>query len=285
MLDKKWFTEAHPEIGIGFSLQIRAQLHQEKSPFQTIAVLETSHFGNLLTLDDVIMLTSRDNFIYHEMITHPILFTHPNPQEIVIIGGGDCGTLKEVLKHPIQTVQQIEIDERVTRVCEKYFPELCTSNHNPRASLLFIDGIHWMQQAPTHSADVIIVDSTDPMGPAEGLFNQAFYQQCHRVLCEDGLFVQQSESPFVHQSLLMEMRTAMKQGGFTDLLTMTFPQPVYPSGWHSVTLAAKQPVLSQFRRDESLWQRLNTRYYHFAMHQAALAPAPFLQELFKLSSF
>jgi spermidine synthase len=279
--NEKWFTEAHPEEGIGFGLQIRAQLHTEVSSFQTIAVYDTTHFGHLLTLDGVIMLTTRDNFLYHEMISHPVLFTHPHPNDVVIIGGGDCGTLQAVLKHPVQSVTQIEIDERVTRLSERYFPELCTTNTDKRATLLFIDGIRWMQEAPTASCDIIIVDSTDPIGPAEGLFNQAFYRECHRVLRKEGLLVQQSESPLIHQPLLKAMREAMVRSGFSDLLTLPFPQPVYPSGWHSVTLAAKAPVFPNFRRDNALLEKLQTKYYQFAIHEAGLTPFPFLSAIFK----
>src|SRR5262249_1301822 len=154
------------------------------------------------------------------------------------------------------SVVQIDIDEKVTRLAEEFFPELCASNNDPRATLLFQDGIRWMQEAKSDSIDVIIVDSTDPIGPAEGLFNQAFYQQCYRVLKQDGLFIQQSESPLSQQQLLKEMRQAMRQADFSDLLTITFPQPVYPSGWWSATIAAKKK-LTGFRRDESLLQKLN----------------------------
>lgn len=278
--NKEWFTELSTQFGYGLALQIVSQLHREKSFFQTIAIYETTDFGKLMTIDDAVMLTTRDNFLYHEMISHPVLFTHPNPKDVLIIGGGDCGTLKEVLKHPVESVKQIEIDERVTRLAEIYFPELCTSNEDPRAELLFIDGIRWMQEAPSQSIDVIIVDSTDPVGPAEGLFNQAFYEQTYRVLREDGILVQQSESPLIHQTLLRQMRNAMNKADFNDLLTIPFPQPVYPSGWWSCTLAAKKPSLSNFRKDEKLLQSLKTKYYQFAIHECALTPLPFLKKLF-----
>ncbi|MBS0286432.1 MAG: polyamine aminopropyltransferase [Proteobacteria bacterium] len=278
--NKEWFTEFYPNFGTGFGLQIKSKLHEEKSPFQTIAIYETTHFGNLMTIDSIIMLSSRDNFMYHEMMSHPILFTHPNPKNIVIIGGGDCGTLKEVLKHPVDSVTQIDIDERVTRLSEIYFPELCTANHDKRASLLFQDGIRWMIEAPTNSVDVIIVDSTDPIGPAEGLFNQAFYSQCHRVLRDNGILVQQSESPILHQAITRDMRNAMQKAAFSEVLTITYPQPVYPSGWHSATLAGKKAPLKTFRRDDALLKSLQTQYYHFDLHQGLLTEPAFLQRAF-----
>ncbi len=276
--NQTWFTESNTSWGTGFSLQIKAKICEEQSPYQKIAIYETTHFGYLMTIDDIIMLSTCDNFLYHEMLSHPVLFTHPNPKNVVIIGGGDCGTLKEVLKHSIDSVVQIDIDEKVTRLAEKYFPELCAANHDPRATLLFQDGIRWMQEAQTGSIDIIIVDSTDPIGPAEGLFNQAFYEQCYRVLREEGLLVQQSESPLIHQQLLKDMRAAMKNADFADLLTITFPQPVYPSGWWSATIAGKK-VLPHFRKDTATFSKLATKYYHFAIHEAALTPIPMLQQV------
>lgn len=282
MLDKnKWFTESCTQFGTAFSLQIETKLHEEKTPFQTIGIYETTHFGKLMTIDNIIMLSARDNFFYHEMMTHPVLFTHKHPKDVVIIGGGDCGTLKEVLKHPIDSVVQVEIDERVTQLAEKYFPELCIANQDPRAQFLFLDGIAWMIDAADHSVDVIIVDSTDPIGPAEGLFNTAFYKQCFRVLREDGILIHQSESPLLHLEMLKAIRAAMQSAGFKDLLTVPFPQTVYPSGWHSATMAAKKPLLKSFRRDEALLKKLNTHYYNFAVHEAALTPVPMLQKAFR----
>lgn len=280
MRTNEWFTESLENCGVSFGLKIKSQLHHERSSLQVLDIYETTDFGRLMVIDGSIMLTTRDNFLYHEMITHPVLFSHPDPKQVVIIGGGDCGTLQEALKHPVKQVKQIEIDERVTRLSEIYFPELCQANHDPRAELLFLDGIKWMQEAPNNSVDIIIVDCTDPVGPAVGLFNQAFYEQCYRVLSPHGILVQQSESPLLHQNLIKEIRQAMRKADFSDLATLVFPQPVYPSGWWSVTLAAKQPQLKNFRRDLSLLQKLQTKYYHFALHEVGLTPLPFLEKTF-----
>lgn len=277
----QWFTESYPDLGTGFSLQIHSRLHVEKTPICTIAIYETTHFGKLMTIDDVIMVTSRENFFYHEMLAHPALFSHPSPKDVVIIGGGDCGTLQAVLKHPVRSAIQIEIEEKVTRLAEEYFPELCTSNHDPRANILFTDGIAWMQNAPSESADIVIVDSTDPIGPAEGLFNVAFYKECARVLRPDGILVHQSESPLIHQLLLCDMRKAMRGAGFQSLLTIPFPQVVYPSGWWSCTLATKLNKPFTVRKDVNLLKTLETQYYQFALHEAALTPLPMLERLFQ----
>lgn len=277
----EWFTEHYQDLGTGFSLQIRSCLQIEKTPICKIAIFDTTHFGKMMAIDDVIMLTSRDNFFYHEMLAHPALFSHLAPQDVIIIGGGDCGTLKEVLKHPIRSVIQIEIEEKVTQLAYKYFPELCTANDDPRAHLLFADGIEWMQNAPKESADIIIVDSTDPVGPAEGLFNKAFYKECHRVLRKEGILVHQSESPLLHQTILCDIRKAMHAAGFKTLLTLPFPQAVYPSGWHSATLASKINRPFTIRKEVDSLNKMGLQYYHFALHEGALTPIPMLAKLFE----
>ena len=237
-LDNNWFSEVCEESATAFSLQVSEKLHEEQTPYQKIEILETKKFGTLMVIDGCIMLTDRDNFLYHEMMSHPVLFTHPRPENVLIIGGGDCGTLREVLLHDtIKKAWQVEIDERVTRLSEQYFPQLCSANDDPRAELLFVDGIKWVQDADSQSVDIIIIDSTDPIGPATGLFSAPFYKQCHRVLKPNGLLIQQSESPLIHMRILKEMYQAMDESGFADVKTLSFPQPVYPTGWWSATMA------------------------------------------------
>ena len=250
----KWFTEIFAASGSAFGLAITKKLDEVQSPFQHIEMFETTHFGNLMVIDGVIMLSSRDNFLYHEMLSHPVLFTHANPKNVVIIGGGDCGTLREVLKHrSLESVTQIDIDEQVTRMAERYFPELCASNQDPRATLLFADGIQYMRDAAPQSVDVVIVDSTDPIGPGEGLFNRAFYQSCFAALKPGGILVQQSESPLIHLQLLNDMRVAMHDAGFAALQTLQFPQMVYPSGWWTCTLARKAQGWARHRPENASW--------------------------------
>ncbi len=278
MLDAtQWFTEQWLPDGSAFSLKIKRKLHEEQSDFQFLEIYETESFGNLMVIDGCVMLTGRDNFFYHEMMSHPALFTHPDPKKVWIIGGGDCGTLKEVLKHPgVEEVVQIDIDERVTRLAEQYFPELCESNGDPRAQLKFIDGIKWVKDAAPGSVDLIIVDSTDPVGPAEGLFSEAFYRDCHRSLSEHGMVIQQSESALYHLKLLGEMRGAMSAAGFGHLQTLFFPQCVYPSGWWSATVAGKSD-LSGFREQDAAEKTFDTVYYNSDIHKASLAQPEFFK--------
>ena len=278
-LDDTWFTEIHQADGSAFSLKVKSKLHDEQTPFQRIEIYDTVHWGKLMTIDGFYMLSTRDNFLYHEMMSHPALFTHPAPQRVLIIGGGDCGTLSEVLKHrEVERAWQVDIDEAVTRLSQLHFPELCERNGDERAQLLFDDGIKWVRDADSDSLDVIIVDSTDPIGPAEGLFNKAFYEQCRRILRRGGLLVQQSESPLYHMKLLKDMHHAMRDAGFRDAKTHYFPQPVYPSGWWSATMACKDGEIRNFRADAARGKAFKTRYYNADIHRAALAQPEFCKE-------
>jgi len=279
MSDQSWFTEKSDESGIGFSLKISAKLHEEQTPYQKLEIFETAAFGRLMTLDGLVMLTDRDNFIYHEMMTHPALFTHPAPKRVAIIGGGDCGSLREVLKHPgVELCEQIELDERVTRVSEQFFPTLCESNNDPRARFRFDDGIEWIRNSEHGSYDVIIIDSTDPIGPAAGLFSQSFYQDCFRALGDKGVVIGQSESPLLHKQLIRSMHDNFNAAGFDSTTTFNFPQCSYPSGWWSSTLAVKSGSPEEFRYDDALKAKLDTRYYSADMHRAAAVSPPFLIE-------
>ncbi|MGH8118374.1 MAG: polyamine aminopropyltransferase [Rhodanobacteraceae bacterium] len=274
-----WFTERHEASGSSVGYRVSEKLADETTPFQHIEIWRTTDWGNLMAIDGCVMLTSRDNFLYHEMMTHPALFTHPAPRNVVIIGGGDCGTLTEVLRHAeVETAVQIDIDERVTRLSEKYFPELCASNGDARAQLKFDDGIRYMADATTASLDVVIVDSTDPVGPAEGLFNAKFYASCFGALRAGGILVQQSESPLVLLDLIRSMHVAMREAGFTEVRTLPFPQPCYPTGWWSCTLARKGGELDAFRERDAAGKPFPTRYYNAAIHRAALAQPEFMRE-------
>lgn len=272
-----WYTEEWAGAGAAISLKIKDKVHDEQSAYQRIEIYETETFGTLMTLDGLVMVTDRDNFIYHEMMSHPALFTHRAPRRVLVIGGGDCGTLREVLRHEcVEQVDQVEIDERVTRVSEMFFPELCAANSDPRARLHFTDGIRWVEEAAEQSYDVIIVDSTDPVGPAAGLFSAEFYRHCRRALRPGGILVGQSESPLFHAALIKGMHEALRTADFLDIATLYFPQCTYPSGWWSATMAGKDHPLSGFREEAAANRSFATRYYNHGIHQAALASPEFL---------
>ena len=268
-LDNTWFTEAIEATGTAFSLKGH-KLHSEQTPYQQIEIWQTETFGKLMTIDGCTMVSTRDNFLYHEMMSHPALNSHPNPETVVIVGGGDCGTLREVLKHSeVKSATQVEIDERVTRLSEIHFPELCDKNNDPRAMLFFGDGIAWMKEVAPASIDVIIIDSTDPVGPAEGLFGKKFYLDCIKALKPNGMLVQQSESPLLHLDLIKEMHAAMKAAGFAETTMLHFPQVIYPSGWWSGSIAFKQKGTKVSRLEKA--DDLDTQFYNRETHAGAFA--------------
>lgn len=274
--DSTWKYENFEPAGSAIGYRITRKLDEVQSPFQKIEIFESTDWGNVMLIDGAMMLTTRDNFLYHEMMSHPALFTHAAPKNVVIIGGGDCGTLREVLKHPgVEEAVQCDIDEQVTRMAEKWFPELCERNDDPRAQLLFDDGIAYMANRAPGSVDIIIVDSTDPVGPAEGLFNKAFYESCFRALKDDGILVQQSESPLALLELIKEMRGEMGKAGFASFQTLPFPQPCYPTGWWSCTLARKSNGFD-FRDADARAKGFDTLYYSADIHRGAQTLPPFV---------
>ena len=278
MSQQEWLHENFEPAGSSIGYRITRKLDEVQSPFQKIEIFESTDWGNLMLIDGAMMLTTRDNFLYHEMITHPVLFTHAAPKRVVIIGGGDCGTLREVLKHPgVEKVTQCDIDEQVTRMAEKYVPELCESNGDPRAEIMFDDGLAYMKNCEAGSVDIVIVDSTDPVGPAEGLFNAAFFADCARALKDDGILVQQSESPLVLLDLIREMRAEMGTAGFDSFQTLPFPQPCYPTGWWSVTMARKNGDGDfGFRETDARGKAFDTLYYSADIHAGARHLPPFV---------
>ena len=278
MQSENWFTEECIEAGTAFSLVTEKKIHEEKTPYQTIEIYLTKTFGKLMVIDGFVMLTERDNFIYHEMLTHPALFSHLKPENILIVGGGDCGTLREVTKHScVKKITQVEIDQRVTDLSHEYFPALCDKNNDPRVELFFNDAIQWVQNADDSSIDLIIVDSTDPIGPAKGLFSTPFYKDCMRTLKPNGLLVQQSESPLIHlESIIKPMHQCMKEVGFNEVKLMNFPMATYPSGWWTASIASKSNTISFSREPESKSLSFETKYYNHSIHLSCFANPQFV---------
>jgi len=278
MQSENWFTEECIEAGTAFSLVTESKIHEEKTPYQTIEIYLTKTFGKLMVIDGFVMLTERDNFIYHEMLTHPALFSHPNPENILIVGGGDCGTLREVTKHScVKKITQVEIDRRVTELSYEHFPALCDKNNDPRVELIFNDAIQWVQNADNNSIDLIIVDSTDPVGPAKGLFSTPFYKDCMRTLKPNGLLVQQSESPLIHlESIIKPMHQCMKDAEFNKIKLMNFPVATYPSGWWTASIASKDNTINFSREPETQSLSFETKYYNHSIHRSCFATPQFV---------
>jgi spermidine synthase len=186
-----WYTEFQTP-GVGITCKTTKTYHVEKTEFQDMALIETEQFGRMLVLDGTVQTTIEDEFVYHEMITHIPLFTHKNPKRVLVIGGGDGGAIREILKHPsIEKAVLCEIDGRVVEVCKEYLPEISCALGDKRADVQIADGIRYVQEHK-NEFDIILVDSTDPVGPAVGLFAVDFYRAIHESLKEDGIFVAQT---------------------------------------------------------------------------------------------
>lgn len=269
-----WFTELQTDkLTIG--LRINRTIHREVTEFQTLDVFETQQYGNLLVLDGCVMTTDKDEFVYHEMISHVPLHTHPNPKNVLVIGGGDGGAIREIVKHPtVERAVLAEIDGRVIEASKQYFPQIASGLADPRVDIQVTDGIQYVKDHKGEF-DVVLVDSTDPVGPAVGLFARDFYQMVFDCLKEDGLFVAQTESPWVNQGLIRQV--------YSDIASV-FPQahlylayiPTYPTGMWSFTMGTKQyhPL-----RDRQPARVSGTKYYTEEIHQAAFVLPPFVQEL------
>ena len=275
-----WYTEFQTK-NLGLTARVKETLYMGRSDFQDVAVLDTHEFGRMLSLDGVFQTDIFDEFIYHEMIAHVPMCVHPNPKNILIIGGGDGGTAREALKHAgVERVEMVEIDGMVVDVCKKYLPEISTvliSGH-PKFHLKIGDGIDHMAQA-TDLYDVIIVDCSDPIGPGEGLFNYQFYKDCFKALKADGLFVQQTESPFYHQQLIKRVRKDV-ESIFPVVRTYLAHIPLYPSGAHCFTIGSKKydPLEVDTAKLPDI---AGTRYWNRELQRSCFVLPTFVQDMFK----
>ncbi|NDY43235.1 polyamine aminopropyltransferase [Dissulfurirhabdus thermomarina] len=274
-----WYTERHlPDAGL--TLRVRETLYTGRSAFQSIEVLDTPAFGRMLLLDGLVMLTERDEFVYHEMIAHPALFTHPAPRDVLVVGGGDGGTVREVLKHGgVRRVVLCEIDEMVVEVARRFFPEVASGlSGDPRVEIAFEDGARYVEAHPG-AFDVILVDSTDPVGPAEALFAEAFFRGCRGALREGGLLAAQCESPYYHLDVIRRVRSGLAAAGFPVVRFYTGGIPTYPSGtWCWVMASLGPDPVRDFDAARAAAAGLATRYYSPGLHAGAFALPRFLAE-------
>jgi spermidine synthase len=277
-----WFTEKHTE-NRGITLRVKETLHTQKSDYQEMLVFDSYQYGKVMVLDDIIMLTEKDEFIYHEMITHLPLYTHPNPKKVLIIGGGDGGTLREVVKHTcVEEAVLVEIDQMVLDVSRKYFPEVAIGLDSPKAKIRIEDGIKFVKETQ-EKFDLVIIDSTDPIGPAVGLFHKDFYTACFNCLNNDGLLVCQSETPFLKEQAqyVKDIHHSLKQIFPLVQLYLSYI-PAYPSGAWGLTLASKQYQPERdFQKERYENDKLDLKYYNQDMHFASLALPGFVKEILK----
>jgi len=273
-----WFTEDQLG-GQEFSLKITNTLVSKQTPFQKLDIYETEKYGVLLTLDDLVMTTEKDEFVYHELIAHVPLFSHPEPQRVLIIGGGDGGTAREVVKHPcVEHVDMVEIDQDVVEMSKKYMPFLAHELTHPKVYLYFQDGVEFVKTAASRY-DIIIIDSTDPIGPGEGLFNTAFYTHCLAILKDDGVLVAQAESPFNNPDWVTEAFSKLRNV-FPLVHAYVGMIPTYPGGSWCFAFCSKISERVGFF-DEARFDRLrlDLHYYNKAIHYAAFALPEFVKQL------
>lgn len=271
-----WITEQQNE-NVNFSARVKRTIYSGKTDFQEIEILETEYFGKMMILDGVIQTTTFDEFIYHEMIVHVPMFTHPDPKKILVIGGGDGGSVREIIKHSgVEKVDWVDIDGKVTEACREYLPEW---NHmiqnSPVVELKIQDGLKYMKES-RGQYDVVVVDCSDPVGPGELLFQFDFYQDIYGALKDDGLFVQQTESPFYHRDLIRRIQKDVSSiYKITGLYTANIP--TYPSGLHCFTIGSKKYEPS--RPLESRAPDFGTRCYTPETHAASFVLPKYVKEL------
>lgn len=277
-----WFSENHtPNVQI--SIRVDKQLYSGKSEFQRIDVFDSPEFGRFLTLDGYMMLTEKDEFIYHEMITHVPMAVHPNVKKVLIIGAGDGGVVRELVQYPeIERIDMVEIDELVVEVCKKYLPKTACAFDDERLNMYFEDGLRFVR-FKENEYDLIIVDSTDPFGPGEGLFTREFYGNCFNALREDGILVNQHESPFYPEDAAACKRAHRNiVGSFPIAKVYQAHIPTYPSGHWLFGFASKKyhPLRDL---DETRWNMrgITTKYYTTTLHKGAFYIPAYVEELLK----
>lgn len=277
------FNEFYHE-NTGLTIGLKKLLFSEQTDYQLVEVYETDTWGNLMTIDGMVMLSEKDEFVYHEMVAHPVMFAHPNPEKVLIIGGGDGGTAREVLKHSsVKHVDMVEIDEAVVRASKQFLPGIGAWD-DKRLKVLFEDGIAFVKAAKSEY-DVVIIDGSDPVGPAEGLFEKDFFQFCFDALKEDGVLSAQTESPWVqeyHKSIKKVFKAL--QQVFTETEMYLGFIPLYPAGMWSFAFASKgvqvqsDEVLERVEKGLSEFND-SLKYYNKEVHQGAFALPGFVTEI------
>ena len=277
-----WYTDEHTS-DVRFSMKASVQIASKKSAVQQIDILDTPAYGRVLVLDGGLMITEKDEFIYHEMITHVPMAVNPNAKNVLVIGGGDGGTVRELTKYrTIQTIDLVEVDKDVVLLAKRYLPFTSCKLRDRRVRVWFEEGLRYVRGKKAEY-DLIIVDSSDPYGPAEGLFTREFYGTCFKALRDDGILINQHESPFyaAHQRSVRDAHRHIA----VEFPVSTVYQchiPSYPSGHWLFGFASKKyhPIENL---DEARWNRLGirTRYYNTELHRGAFALPNYVKELLK----
>jgi len=277
-----WFSEKHTPR-VQFSIKVDRQLYSGQSEFQRIDIFDSREFGRFLALDGYIMLTEKDEFIYHEMLAHVPMALAPDIKNVLVIGAGDGGVVRELVRYPtIENIDLVEIDPLVIEVCKKYLPSTAFCLDDDRVNIFNEDGLKYIRRFEDHYP-LIIVDSTGPIGPAEGLFTKEFYGNCYKALTEKGIMVNQHESPFYSEDAQAMQRTHKRViESFPIAKIYQAHIPTYPSGHWLFGFASKQthPIKDL---NPVKWNSLGmkTRYYNTPLHVGAFALPTYVEELLK----
>lgn len=269
------FTERAPYAPVEYLYDVEEILYTGKSKFQEIMVIRNPYFGKMLILDDVVQLTERDEFFYHEMLTHIVMHAHPNPRKVIVIGGGDGGVVREVLKHKtVEKVYFVEIDEEVINVSRRFFPTISSGVDDHRVELNIMDGAEFVKKKKNTDIDAIIIDSTDIIGFARSLFTDDFFNSVKDSLSSEGLFVSHTESLHFHKDMVIEMQETLKHI-FPIVDLYTAPIATYPGNWWAFAVASKKINPREVRNSFSI----NTKYYDPEIHKQAFMTKGLYQKL------
>ena len=267
-----WFTEQHTD-DVRFSIHIKEQLYSGKSYYQQIEVFDSYEFGRVLVLDGYIMLTERDEYIYHEMMVHVPMACNPDIRRVLVIGAGDGGTVRELCRYDsITQIDMVEIDEQVVKVCKEYLPQTACRLEDPRVHIYYEDGLKFVRRVED-TYDLIIVDSTDPFGPGEGLFTKEFYGNCFTALREHGILTNQHESTYYDSYTSMVSRTHRRMRSvFPVAMVYQAHIPTYPSGHWLFGFASKN-IHPVYDFKPEIWEQLGleTKYYNTQLHTGCFA--------------
>lgn len=274
-----WFSEPHTK-NVKMSIRVNRQLHSEQSEYQRIDVFESPEFGRFLTLDGLMMLTEKDEFIYHEMITHVPMASNPEIKNVLVIGAGDGGTVRELTRYKtVENIDMVEIDKRVVEVCREFLPQTACRLDDPRVHIFYDDGLRFVR-GRENCYDLIIVDSTDPFGPGEGLFTGEFYGNCQNALTENGILVNQHESPYYNEDAKAMQRAHRRIKEFFDVCRVYQAHiPTYPSGHWLFGFASRS--IDPLDIDGDKWDSLGitTGYYNTELHKGCFAIPNYVKKL------
>jgi spermidine synthase len=270
-----WYTEKQTE-NFGITMKINKTLHTEQTDFQFLEMAETAEWGNMLFLDGMVMTSEKDEFVYHEMVAHVPLFTHPNPENVLVVGGGDGGVIREVLKHPsVKKATLVDIDGKVIEYSKKFLPSIASGLEDARVEVIVGDGFMHIAESE-NKYDVIMVDSTEPVGPAVNLFTKGFYAGISKALKEDGIFVAQSDNPWFKADLIEQVQKDVKTiFPITKLYLANIP--TYPSGLWAFTIGSKK--YNPLEVPAERFHDIDTKYYTKELHNAAFVLPKFVKDL------